>query len=124
MIQISWLCISNVLFDLNDKILPESNRLISIQLLYTETGPRTCIYLQAVQFLCLQSLSAEKKIPMPNCYIFIWKHCSFPERKCHKQVNLTFSKTALRRRSTLTILDKSPIFDSNSRNRFQTSTDN
>lgn len=60
MIQISWLCISNVLFDLNDKILPESNRLISIQQLYMETGPRTCIYLQAVQFLCLQSLSAEK----------------------------------------------------------------
>lgn len=36
---------------------------------------------------------------------------------------LTFSSTALRRRSTLTILDKSPMFDSNSKKRFHTSTD-
>lgn len=37
--------------------------------------------------------------------------------------NFTFSKIALLLFSTFTMLDRSPIFDSNSKKRFQTSTD-
>lgn len=70
-----------------------------------------------MRFLCLQNLSTE------NCNEHFWINSTDMDQGANGDAELTFSNTALRRRSTLTILDKSPTFDSNSRKRFHTSTE-
>lgn len=98
-------------------LIPVSNRSISIRPLHMEISPRTCSDRQAVLFLCPRNLSTE----MENGIFRDSPTVDDLESKF--QILLTASKTELRRRSTFTILDKSPMFDSNSKKRFHTSTD-
>lgn len=91
---------------------------ISIPPMCMDTNPRTCSDQRAAPSPCPQTPSTGKFRKKKTELLYLLLTTGI---KC---AELTFSSTELRRRSTLTILDRSPTFDSNSRKRFHTSTDN